>query len=352
MRAAQWEAPKALRLVELDEPEAEAGQVLVQVLNCGICGSDLHSYLHGVAAVPGQVLGHEFSGRVLEAPEVDGIDVGDLVTVRPLLPCGDCPACVAGEPQRCEQSLDIGYGVNGAFADRVLVPRAVAGKTVFKLPDGLDHRAAALTEPLSVGLHAINRAEVDTDDVVLVMGVGMIGLGIVALLHSLGCERIVVADLSPLRRERALALGAAAAVDPGEQDVARVVRRFAGEHERRGADVVFDCAGAAPALEAGLKALRRGGTGVLVAAYGREIPVFLDRVMGKEISLIGSIAYRDEFPDVLRLLAEGRIDPEPFISHTFALDDIEQAFRTQADAQQAVKVLVQPHHPDQSQGTT
>jgi 2-desacetyl-2-hydroxyethyl bacteriochlorophyllide A dehydrogenase len=345
MRAVEWQAPERVRLVERDEPTPESGQAVVDVFNCGICGSDLHSFFHGVAAKPGQVLGHEFSGRVVSAPEVDGIAPGDRVTVRPLIPCGSCAVCLAGEPQRCERSLDIGYGVSGAFAERVLVPRAVAGETVFRLPDTVDDRAGALVEPLAVGMHAIVRGEADPGQVIVVLGAGMIGLGVIALLRSRGCERILAVDLSELRRERAVAVGAVAAVDPALEDVVSVARGFAsrfGGPDRRGVDLVFDCAGAAKALESGLRALKRGGRVVLVAAYGREAPVYLDRVIGKEISLIGSIGYRDEFPQVVSLLAEGRLDPDLFVSHTFPLSDIEEAFRTQADVNRALKVLVQP----------
>jgi 2-desacetyl-2-hydroxyethyl bacteriochlorophyllide A dehydrogenase len=345
MRAVEWQAPGRVRLVERDDPVPDAGQAVVNVVNCGICGSDLHSFFHGVAAKPGQVLGHEFSGRVVSAPEVDGIAPGDRVTVRPLIPCGGCAACGAGEPQRCERSLDIGYGVSGAFAERVLVPRAVVGETVFRLPDAVDDRGGALVEPLAVGMHAIARADADQEEVIVVLGAGMIGLGVIALLHSRGCKRILAVDLSQLRRERARVVGAAMVVDPAVEDVVAAARNFAleqGGADRRGADLVIDCAGAGVALESGLRALKRGGRVILVAAYGREVQVYLDRVIGKEISLIGSIGYRDEFPEVLRLLAEGRVNPDDFVSHTFALDDIDEAIRTQADVHRSLKVLVQP----------
>jgi 2-desacetyl-2-hydroxyethyl bacteriochlorophyllide A dehydrogenase len=337
MLAVEWRAPGQLRMVERPDPVAGTGQAVVEVASCGICGTDLHSYSRGLAARPGQVLGHEFSGRVLSAPGVSGIRVGDRVAVRPLLPCGECPGCRDSQPQRCEQSAGIGYGLDGAFAEKVLIPRAVAGQTLFALPEAVDWRSGALAEPLAVGLHAIDRAEVNTGDVVLVLGTGMIGLGIVALLHARGVERIVAADLSALRRDRARLAGAAAVIDAGAGDA---LSQSSGRRVR--ADVVLDCAGSPRALEAGLRALRPGGKLVLVAAYGQQVPTTLDRVIGKEITLIGSMAYRDEFPAAIRLLGDGTLDADLFVSHTFGLEAIDEAFRTQADPHRALKVLVQP----------
>src|SRR4051812_2744806 len=167
MRAAQWVEPERLDVADVDEPSPADGQALVQVSECGICGSDLSSFKGGLGTRPGQVLGHEFSGRVLAAPGVEGLSDGDRVTVRPLTPCGECDRCLAGDVHLCEagRGLDIGYGVSGAFADRVLVPRALVGRTIFKLPDTVSDRAGALVEPLAVALRAARLGEPKTGDV-------------------------------------------------------------------------------------------------------------------------------------------------------------------------------------------
>src|ERR1700754_112937 len=160
MRAAAWMAPGRLSLVDRDDPVASAGQAVVQVSACGVCGSDLHSFRDGLAVKPGNVLGHEFCGRVLTAPGVDGLAAGGRRGVRPLMPCGGCDRCRAGELQLCEgtHESDIGYGSAGAFAERVLVPRAVVGETVFVLPPTVDDSGGALAEPLAVALHAVRLA--------------------------------------------------------------------------------------------------------------------------------------------------------------------------------------------------
>jgi 2-desacetyl-2-hydroxyethyl bacteriochlorophyllide A dehydrogenase len=347
MRAAAWIAPEQLALVERDDPVAGAGQAVVAVSACGVCGSDLHSFRHGLAVKPGNVLGHEFCGRVLAAPGVDGLAAGDRVAVRPLMPCGECDRCRAGELQLCEgaHQSDIGYGSAGAFAERVLVPRAVVGETVFVLPPAVDDSGGALAEPLAVALHAVRLARVQPGDVVLVLGGGMIGLAVTALLRLGGAGTVVVAEPSQLRRQRALALGADQTVDPTEADVTKLMRSLTGPGAYGlGArvDVVFECAGSAAALATALKSIRTGGTLVLSGIFGAEVGVRLDRVVEKELRVQGAVAYRDEFADVIGYLADGRLRASDFVSHTFALEQIADAFAVQMDAGRAVKVQVRP----------
>jgi 2-desacetyl-2-hydroxyethyl bacteriochlorophyllide A dehydrogenase len=347
IRAVEWRGPEALALVDREAPEAAAGQAVVAVAHCGICGSDLHSYRDGLAATPGQVLGHEFSGTVLEAPDVEGLAPGDRVAVRPLIPCGRCRRCRAGEPNLCEAGAgdNIGYGSPGAFAERVLVPRAALGETVFRLPAEVGDRAGALVEPLAVALHAVRVGAVGPEDVVLVLGAGMIGLGVTRLLRLAGVGRLVVADLSPLRRERALALGADRTIDPRAEDVTKAMREITGPGGfglGAAVDVVFECAGVEETLAHALKSARQGGTLVLTAVYAGAVTIHPDRIVEKELAVRGAFAYRDEFPAVIELLASGAVDPDEFVSHSFGLDDVELAFRTQMDTARSIKVLVTP----------
>lgn len=333
MRSVEWAAPERLRMVEREVPEPREGEALLEVDFCGICGSDLHSYFEGLAAVPGQILGHEFSGTVLAAPGVAGLAPGDVVTARPLIHCGRCPACRRGESQLCSDQTNVGYAEPGAFADKVLIPRAEVGDTVFHLPAAEEPRVGALVEPLAVSLHAINRAEPRPEDQVVVIGGGMIGLGVTRLLALRGVARIVVSDVSALRRERASFAGADRVVDPASEKLSRVAAEF---------DLVFDCAGVEAALKEGIRCLRRGGIAVLVAAYGGPVPVSVNRVFGRELELRGSIGYRDEFPEVIALLAGDDIDPDLFVTHTFGLAEFERAFRTQADPATSMKVMLSP----------
>lgn len=380
IRAAEWRANEDVVVVEHERPELEPGQARLAVTHCGICGSDLHSYRHGFAVRPGQVLGHEFSARVLEAPGIDGLAVGDRVTVRPLIPCGECEQCRRGAPQLCPNGLSqsIGYGAAGAFAQEVVVPRAVVGETVFPLPDAVSDRAGALVEPLAVAFRAVRLAvdggagaaigrpvdadaagdDASADDgttvasdrppaggTVLVSGAGPIGLGAVAALRLAGAETIVVADPSPFRRARAEQLGATVTIDPLEDDVARTVRRITGPGVRgRGGRAVaaIDCAGAPGTLKACIESCGPGGVVVIAAVGNPPVEIRPDWLVERELVLRGSYGYADEFPQVIAALESGAIDAETLISHELPLDRIQDAFRIQLDVAVSAKVLVTP----------
>jgi 2-desacetyl-2-hydroxyethyl bacteriochlorophyllide A dehydrogenase len=347
MRAVQYNAPESLELVELDEPHASDGQIVVEVATCGICGSDLHSYSHGVAAQPGQILGHEFSGRVIEAPGVGGIAEGDRVTVRPLLPCGQCDRCLEGLIHLCEagRDMNIGYGLNGAFAERVLVPRVIVGQTVFKLPDAIADEGGALVEPLAVGLRAVRQAGDLEGTVTLVLGAGMIGLAATRFAKLRGTKTLIVADPSPVRRAAAEQLGADVTIDPIATKITDVVRGITGPGGYglgARADVVIDCAGAPAAFAEGLKSVRHGGTMSLTAMFTSKIELNPSRIVEKELTIQGSFAYNDEFPMVIAAIESGDVDPSIFVSHSFALEDFERAFRTQLDRDVSLKVMVKP----------
>jgi 2-desacetyl-2-hydroxyethyl bacteriochlorophyllide A dehydrogenase len=347
MRAAAWMSPERLDVLERASPMADNGQAVIDVAACGICGSDLHSFRHGLAVRPGQVLGHEFCGTVTEAPGVEGLDVGDRVVVRPLIPCGECTRCLSGEWQLCEGShaSDIGYRCAGAFAERVLVPRAVVGETVFLLPSSVDDAAGALVEPLAVGLHAVRVARVRPGDLVLVLGAGMIGLAVTRLLKVHGAPTVAVAEPSRLRRSRARALGADLVLDPEQEDITLAMQSLTGPGGYgAGArvDAVFECAGAPAAIATAMRCARQGGTIVLAGIYGREVAVQLDRIVVKELRIQGTAGYRDEFAGVISLLASGELRAEQFVSHSFPLDQITEAFRTQMDAGVSLKVQVSP----------
>ncbi|HEY0277685.1 MAG TPA: alcohol dehydrogenase catalytic domain-containing protein [Solirubrobacterales bacterium] len=357
MRAVEWEAPGRLRLTERPGPRAEPGQAVVAVAACGICGSDLHSYRDGWAARPGQVLGHEFVGTVVEAPRVEGLAPGTRVVVRPLIPCGECDPCRRGDPQLCARGLKlgIGYAFDGAFAERVLVPRAVVGLTVFPLPDSVDDRAAALVEPLAVACHAVRRGGDPGGREALVLGAGTIGLGVAAFLR-LGGASVTVVDPSPLRRQAAASIGRPAAdtlepppaaarpADPSAPPLSSI-RTLDPAVERPDADafdLVFECAGADATMAAAIRAVRPGGAVVVSALFGRPVEISPDRFSVKEAALVGAFGYRDEFAEVIETLASGAIDAIALVSHELPLERIDEAFQIQSDPSESLKVLVRP----------
>jgi threonine dehydrogenase-like Zn-dependent dehydrogenase len=348
MRAARWLDSERLEVFEADEPVLISDRdVIVGVAACGVCGSDLESWRHGSNVSPGTVMGHELGGTVLAAGSASEVRVGAVVAVRPLRACGSCPQCERGQQQLCERSLEqgLGYGLPGGFAQRVRVPDAVLGRDILLLPDSLDPALGALVEPLAVSLRGVDRAQVAPGDVVVVMGLGQIGLGAVAMAVARGAAHVIGVDPSARRREAAGRLGASTVVDPLEEKVDVVVRGITGPGAYglgAAADVVIECSGVPSSFSAGVKSLRPGGRVALIAHSREPFTIKSGRLVEKEVTVFGSFAYDDEMQQVADLIAAGSIDLPAFVSHRMSLNDIEAAFRSQADAATSLKVLVQP----------
>jgi 2-desacetyl-2-hydroxyethyl bacteriochlorophyllide A dehydrogenase len=325
------DAPRRIRMDRTAIPEAGPADVLVRVASTGICGTDLAFFREG-APLPGAILGHEFSGTVVAAgADVRGIAVGDRVVANPMIDL-------------------VGLGrLPGSFAEYLRVPAAEAGRNLFALPAAISDEAGALVEPFAVALHAVNRARAGAGDKVAIYGAGPIGLCVLAALRARGVTRVVAIEPSARRRAIALAMGAAAVHDPVSGSSRAFVGRLFGEEATpyddaplAQADVAFDCAGVAAALDDAVHSLARRGRLVLVADPHHAALTALRLVMLRELEVLGALAYDDEFDAAIALLAEGTVDLSPLVTHRFALADLAQAFAAQMDAETAVKVLVAP----------
>ncbi len=348
MKAAVFEGVKTIRTREIAEPRSGPDDVVLAVRACGICGSDLHSYTTGAFVSAGQVMGHEFSGEVIDVgADVRGISLGDRVTAMPSPSCFACPACARGDYHLCYAAggHSIAYGLPGAFAERVRVPRATLGLNVFALPDAVSDLAGATVEPLSVALHAVEMARPDIGARVVVIGAGLIGQCVIQVLAAAGVTTIVATEVSTYRAERARRSGAHVVLDPTKGDVVREIAGIVGvgpSGRGAAADVVFDCAGVPAALAQALKMVRPGGTLALTALY--EEPVSLDpnRVVWREMRIVGTYGYRNEFPRAIELLRSGKVATEPLVTDRLPLDETDAGFRRQLDKNGALKVVIQP----------
>jgi 2-desacetyl-2-hydroxyethyl bacteriochlorophyllide A dehydrogenase len=298
----------------LDVPEPTGDGIRVRVRGCGICGSDLHLIAWGPMPV---TLGHEIGGH---------LDDGTPVAVWPLVPCGTCDRCVAGEVTQCRTGPVQGYGIgrDGGMADQIVVE----AQSIVPLPDGVAADDAGLVEPLACGVHALRRSSVRDDDRVAVVGAGSIGLGVAAAARWMGASRVDVTARHARQRDAATAIGAG--LDPD------------GEY-----DVVVDAAGTESAIARCIELVRPGGTIALLASYWDPV-TFPQLFTMKEPVLVGANMHgRDstgtDMEAAAQLLAEMPEIPGAFITHRFPLERSADAFAAAADrASGAIKVVLQP----------
>jgi len=331
---------------DVAEPVLGPGDALIAVKACGICGSDLHALHHADALVeiaqemgapstfdPAQdfIMGHEFTGEVLElGPQTDGSPVqpGDLVT--------SLPVALSANGMEPVGAYSTVY--NGAYAERMRLPAAIC----MNIPNGLDHRRAALTEPMAVGRHAVARAAITPAEAAIVLGAGPVGLAVVAELRRSGVETIVVSDFSPRRRSVALAMGASVAVDPAVDDP---IEAWTAADGRR-APVVFDAIGVPGSLQAVIKTAPALGRVCIVGSCMQTDSVQPLVAQVKQLTVVFSFAYDPfEFGDTLRAIAEGEIDVTPMITGTCGVDGVPAAFDALGRPEEHVKILVEPGGP-------
>jgi len=330
MRAAYCTSPHRIELRDAPEPKAAAGEVLVRVAACGICGSDLH-YFTGAAPPPPVCLGHEIVGRV--ASPAEGFAAGETVVIEPLLACGRCERCQAGQPNLCPRLRILGSMAPGGFAEAVAVPAT----TLFRVPPGLPIETAMLAEPLAVGVHASHVAAIGPGERVLVLGAGAIGL-LTAFAAARAGGAVTVSARHPHQADAARALGAA--VVGAEPDAVRAWSATAPP------DVVLETVGGAgTTLDLALEAVRPGGR---IAALGKFTqPIVLPplRFLMKEVHLTSSMTYcrqgaRPDFATALALLA-AHPTLGSLVTHAVPLADAARGFTLAADKRSgAVKVAV------------
>ncbi|TQM10973.1 zinc-dependent alcohol dehydrogenase [Pseudonocardia kunmingensis] len=305
-----------LTVDDVPEPQPGPGDVLIEVLATGICGSDIHGYTgENGRRIRGQVMGHETVGRVLSvgAEAGDGIAVGDAVTVNPVLWCGRCRQCAAGREQACPDKQVVGVtpALTSAFAERMAVP----ARNAVRLPDGMPVEHGALVEPLAVGYHALVRGGCGAGDAVLVLGGGPIGQACVLAAQRMGAERVAVSEPAPQRRELNARLGAATIDPAGADDVPAAVRTALDGDPT----LVVDAVGSARTLATAFATAPIGATVVLVGMGAPTLELAAYEISTKERSVVGSFCYsaaefRDTAqwaataPDALDALIEGRTD--------------------------------------------
>ena len=334
MKAAVYYGPRDIRVEDVAKPKLEKGEVLLRIRACGICGSDLHTYRHGMfedLGTPvenGRVLGHEFSGEVVEINgDIPQIRIGDRVCA-------------------------VGPGGNSEYAR---IP-ALITPLITRIPDTVSFEEAATVEPLATSLHAVNLAHPVQGETHVIIGAGIIGLGVLQVLKAIAEVKTIVIDLSDRRLQTARELGADTVINAAREDALEKVRALTGTEmlsimptPTAMADVVYDCAGltkgytGTPALQQAITMTRQNGKVVVVAVFERPPEVDYSLMVRKGITMFGSWAWSaEEFLAALEMIRSGKVDRKKIISHQFPLDRAPEAYETQLKADDAVKVMIVP----------
>lgn len=338
MKASCFLGNKTFAVADLPTPHAGPGELVLRNQVCGVCGTDVHIY-HGEPGSadvnPPVVLGHEYSGEVVEVGEgVTGFAVGDHVTVDPNIYCGHCAYCQNGKKQLCPSMEAIGVTRDGGFAQYSRIPASQA----FKLEPTVPWEAAAMAEPLACCLHGIDLAGIQVGDKVCVVGGGAIGLLMVQLAKLSGASQIVLSEPNEKRRQVGLQLGANAAIDPTRPDAQEAFAQVLGG----GANVVIECVGNVPAVKSAFQFAGKGAT-VLLFSVPKvdatfDLPLF--DVYKKELTIKGSFVNPDTHARAVALINSGKVDFGPIITHRFTLDQLPEAIAMQmSDA--SIKVVVE-----------
>ena len=340
MKASYFLGDKKFEVRDLPLPEIGEQDVLVRVAACGVCGTDVHIY-HGskgsTDVKPPVVLGHELAGEVEKiGSQVTTVKPGDHVTIDPNIYCGKCHFCQIGKKQMCQNLYAIGVNRDGGFAQYCVAPETQC----YQLDKEVPLKYGAMTEPLACCVHGIDRAGIRQGDTVCVMGGGAIGFRRFQLAKLSGASKVILSEPVAMRREIGKKVGAWACVDPIHEDIKERLKELLGTE---GVDVVIECVGTSVAAEQAFLAADRGATILLFSVPKPEsiYSLHLEEVFQKELTILGSMINPDTHGRAAALINSGVLKLEPIITHSFSVEQVEEAILMQQSAD-SIKVIVEP----------
>lgn len=342
MKALLLSAYNHLEVTDVPVPSVRPDELLIRVVACGICGSDVHGYDGSSGRrIPPIIMGHEAAG-VVEAvgKDVNNFHPGDRVTFDSTVYCGACPSCLRGEVNLCDHREVLGvscgdYRRAGAFAEFVAVPARIS----YHLPDNLAFHEAAILEAVSVALHAVSLVPIRPDSTALVLGAGTIGLLLQQALRVAGCSRVFVTDVDATRLKLSEQLGATVTLKSGSDLVPAMMDLTNGI----GVDVAAEAVGITPTINAAVDCVRKGGTVLLVGNITPEVTIPLQKVVSRQIQLQGSCASAGEYPQAIELMSARQIKVGPLITARATLDQGPRWFeRLHAQEPNLMKVVLEP----------
>lgn len=327
-----------VELQEVETPQPGPNEVKIQVRACGICGTDLHVYHDTTENTPPVILGHEFTGVVVDAgADVTRFKPGDRVVAETTVKsCGECMYCITGNHNICPNRLGLGRTANGAFASYLVLKQEL----IHILPDNVDFIAGALCEPLACSVHAvIETTQVSAGDTVLITGPGPIGLLVLQLVKAEGGLAIIFGtSVDGDRLALAGELGADRVVDVEAEDAPAIVRELT---QGYGTDVVIECSGAAAAANMGMQLVRRQGKYTQMGLFGHSVLVDLDLITNRELVVRGSVNSKwTSWERALRLLARNEVRTGPLVTDVLPLSQWQEGFRKKEEGEGLKAVLV------------
>lgn len=318
MKAGVFYGKESLIIEDLKMPQPNDDEIVIKVMACGICGTDIHIFDgdEGAASTPkGTVLGHEFSGIVTEiGKNVKNVNVGDRVCVDPNKLCGSCYWCRNAIGHFCENMVGIGTTVNGGFAQYCKIPKSQA----YKFSDSLSFSEAAMTEPVACCLHGIDLCDIKTDDTVLIIGGGMIGMIMIQLARVSGAAKIIVIETQEDKRSILTRLGADLVINPINEDVSKLLS----ENDIERVSKVIECVGKTATMEQAIKLAGKKATVMLfgLTAPNDEIKIKPFEVFKKELTIKASYINPYTQKRALEMIESGRIDVSSMIYEKIPLE--------------------------------
>lgn len=329
--------PGKIEFREIPTPEPGRGQALIKIMEIGVCGSDIHVYHgeHPFTSYP-VTQGHEVSGVIERLGEgVEGLSVGQKVTIQPQVVCGECWPCRNGKYNLCESLKVMGFQTTGVASEYF----AVDAEKVTPLPEEMSLEEGAMIEPLAVAVHAVRRAGDVKGKDICVLGAGPIGILVAQAAKGLGAGRVMVTDVSSLRLEKARECGADTVVNTRERDFGEAFVEFFGPDK---ADVIYDCAGNDITMGQAIKYARKGSTIILVAVFAKMANIDLAVLNDHELDLNTSMMYRSEdYEKAIELVREGKVQLMPLLSKRFPFKEYLDAYKyIDENRESTMKVLI------------
>lgn len=351
MNAVVAYGPKDFRYEEVPTPKIEnENEIIAKVTACGICASDVSAY-YGAARYWGDetqdawmkapvILGHEFVGEVVDkGGKVTDFEIGDHITSEQIVPCGECRFCQKGQYWMCQKHDIYGFqnNVNGGMAEYIKFPAKARNH---KIPNDIPVEKAVLVEPFACSLHAVDRADVQFGDVVVLSGAGTLGLGMVGALSHTPLDKLIVLDMKDDRLDLAKKYGADITMNPGKEDVVSKIKELTDGY---GTDVYIEASGSPKSVEQGLNAIRNLGTFVEFSVFKEKTTVDWSIISDqKELDVKGSHLGPYSYPWTIEHIGDGSYPTEGMVTHQLELKDFEKGLDMVKNGEDSIKVILKP----------